>query len=101
MAESPYVLENLSPATSYEFRFLAANDVGFGPWNSYISETTPMRNAPNVPKLLALSNNDLEYDLSPYNSQYELRWIAPPDNGEPIDFYEIKYCEVKVNLIFS
>lgn len=89
-------MEGLTPATAYEFRFVAANDVGFGPWSSYISETTPIRNVPNQPKLYPAVNRELEYDLSPYNSQYELRWIAPPDNGEPIDFYEIKYCEVKV-----
>ena len=36
-----------------------------------------------------------EYDVSRFNNQYELTWLAPADNGEPIDMYQIKYCQIK------
>lgn len=26
---------------------------------------------------------------------FELRWNTPHDNGERIDFYEVRYCEVR------
>lgn len=31
---------------------------------------------------------------SPYSDKFDLRWSIPHDNGERIDYYEIKYCEV-------
>ncbi|XP_074094092.1 neural cell adhesion molecule fasciclin 2 isoform X1 [Cotesia typhae] len=91
---SPYILEQLNPATTYVFRFHATNDVGSGNWGANFEENTPMRTVPNPPKFQPRTDNP-SYDLSLYGYQYELNWIAPPDNGEPIDKYEIQYCEVK------
>ncbi|CAG5095852.1 Similar to FAS2: Fasciclin-2 (Schistocerca americana) [Cotesia congregata] len=91
---SPYILEQLNPATTYVFRFHATNDVGSGNWGADFEENTPMRTVPNPPKFQPRTDNP-SYDISLYGYQYELNWIAPPDNGEPIDKYEIQYCEVK------
>ncbi|XP_050599265.1 fasciclin-2 isoform X3 [Bombus affinis] len=89
---SSYVLEDLKPQTSYEFRFAARNVVGLGNWGAYYREITPGRTFPNEPKIMMPS---AEYDVSRFNNQYELTWLAPADNGEPIDMYQIKYCQIK------
>ncbi|XP_033194263.2 neural cell adhesion molecule fasciclin 2 isoform X1 [Bombus vancouverensis nearcticus] len=89
---SSYVLEDLKPQTSYEFRFAARNVVGLGNWGAYHREITPGRTFPNEPKIMMPS---AEYDVSRFNNQYELTWLAPADNGEPIDMYQIKYCQIK------
>ncbi|XP_043285257.1 fasciclin-2 isoform X2 [Venturia canescens] len=91
---SPYVLENLKPQTQYQFQFRARNDVGDGNWGANLVETTPQRNFPNPPRIQVRSGEAL-YEVSPFTNQYQLQWHAPPDNGEPIDMYEIRYCEVK------
>lgn len=91
-ADSSYVLEDLKPQTSYEFRFAARNVVGLGNWGAYHREITPGRTFPNEPKIMMPS---AEYDVSRFNNQYELTWLAPADNGEPIDMYQIKYCQIK------
>lgn len=77
---------------AYEFRFAAKNQVGLGNWGSYYHETTPGRTVPNAPKILMTPGS--EYETSAFNNQYELGWITPPDNGEPIDMYQIKYCKL-------
>ncbi|XP_003699706.2 neural cell adhesion molecule fasciclin 2 isoform X2 [Megachile rotundata] len=89
---SMYVLEDLKPQTSYEFRFAARNVVGLGNWGGYHSQMTPVRTFPNEPKIITAGS---EYDVSMYNNQYELRWTKPADNGEPIDMYQIKYCQIQ------
>ncbi|XP_026668879.1 fasciclin-2 isoform X4 [Ceratina calcarata] len=91
---SAYWLENLKPQTAYEFRFAAMNKVGMGNWGANYREVTPGRTQPNEPKILMSPTTD-EYDVSMYNNQYELSWLAPADNGEPIDMYQIKYCQIK------
>ncbi|KAG7188302.1 hypothetical protein KM043_007962 [Ampulex compressa] len=90
---TPYVVEGLKPQTPYEFRFAAGNVVGLGNFGTFYSETTPGRTVPNEPKIIMKLIN--EYDVSPYSNEYELTWLPPPDNGEPIDLYQIKYCQVK------
>lgn len=83
----------MRPQTPYEFRFAARNEVGLGNWGNYHREITPGRTVPKEPKILTTPGS--EYELSPYNHQYELSWITPPDNGEPIDMYLIKYCQIQ------
>ncbi|XP_072756328.1 fasciclin-2 isoform X2 [Anoplolepis gracilipes] len=89
---TPYVVEGLKPQTPYEFRFAAKNKVGLGNWGSNHYEMTPGRTMPNQPKILCTPGNDYEQSL--FSNQYELGWLEPPDNGEPIDMYLIKYCQL-------
>ena len=37
----------------------------------------------------------VEYEISPFSNQYEVAWLLPPDNGEPITGFEVTYCPLK------
>ena len=84
------------------FRFAARNQVGLGQFGAYVIQTTPRRSAPEEPRTLLTpvqggSDEDDDDDpifISPYGDFFELRWSVPADNGEPIDYYQIKYCPV-------
>ncbi|KAJ4436724.1 hypothetical protein ANN_16856 [Periplaneta americana] len=91
---SPYILEGLEPQTRYNFRFAAANDVGFGVWAAPEHHTMPKRSSPEEPRILSNSRED-GVGTTPYSDHFELTWKIPADNGEPIDQYSIKYCPVK------
>ncbi|XP_043677311.1 fasciclin-2 isoform X6 [Vespula pensylvanica] len=91
--DSVYVLEGLKPQTSYDFRFAAINKVGQGNWGTFYRETTPGRTFPKEPTIITKVSS--EYDVSMFSNQYELLWTVPPDNGEPIDMYQIRYCQIK------
>ncbi|CAD7087678.1 unnamed protein product [Hermetia illucens] len=94
--DSPYIVEGLKPQTSYNFRFAARNMVGLGSWGSNIVQSTPRRSAPEEPKMLhsPIHNEEGEEKIiiSPYSDHFELRWNVPADNGEPIDYYQVKFC---------
>lgn len=92
---SLYVIEGLKPYTYYEFRFALRNEVGLGNWGNMHQEVTPARTVPNEPKIVTSPNYNKDYDVSLYSNQYELSWLVPPDNGEPIDMYQIKYCQIR------
>lgn len=70
------------------------NDVGLGNWGNDHHEITPGKTVPMMPKIMTSVAYD-EYEISPYNNQYELGWTTPADNGEPIDMYQIKYCQTR------
>lgn len=89
-----YVVENLQPSTNYEFRFAAANEAGRGNWAMNKVFSTTMRNVPGPVRFLpGAPEND--YLRSNFHDKYNLKWSAAPDNGERIDYYEIKWCEAK------
>ncbi|XP_015114618.1 fasciclin-2 isoform X2 [Diachasma alloeum] len=90
---SPYVLENLKPETNYEFRFRVRNQVGESNWGGNLVQITPQRTIPAAPKMKMRKDN-ANYDESLYAHQYEVQWIAPSDNGEPIQDYDVRCCEM-------
>ncbi|XP_063976388.1 fasciclin-2 isoform X2 [Diachasmimorpha longicaudata] len=90
---SPYVLENLKPETRYEFRFRVRNQVGESNWGANLVQITPQRTIPSAPKMKMLKEN-ANYDESLFAEQYEVQWIAPSDNGEPIQDYDVRHCEM-------
>lgn len=95
----PYILENLEPQTIYSFRFAAKNQVGYGEWSREETHTMPKRAAPEEPYIIAKTENKVV--STPYPDRYELLWSAPPNNGEPIDYFEVAYYPVRIFLSFS
>lgn len=102
--DTPYVVEYLRPQTSYTFRFAARNDVGLGVFSAMRVQPTPPRSVPEAPKVLNQFTQEVEEEgelpiiASTYADRFELMWNRPADNGEPIDFYTIKYCPVSIFL---
>lgn len=99
--DSPYIVEGLLPQTSYNFRFAARNLVGVGPWSANKLQATPRRSPPATPEYRHSPVEDADDEegsepmvLSPYPDHFELRWQVPADNGERIDYYQIRYCPV-------
>lgn len=94
------MIEGLRPSTMYTFRFAARNDVGLGQWSAVRVQGTPSRSVPEAPKILnkytqeSEDENDVPIIASTYSDRFELMWNRPADNGEPIDFYTIRYCRV-------
>uniref|UniRef100_A0A1Q3FEX3 Putative neural cell adhesion molecule 2 n=1 Tax=Culex tarsalis TaxID=7177 RepID=A0A1Q3FEX3_CULTA len=105
--DSPYIVEGLRPQTSYSFRFAVRNVVGLGQWAAYVVHSTPKRSEPETPKTLhtPIQEEDEEDDAivtSPYADHFELRWNVPVDNGEPINFYQVKFCPgSKINGVWT
>jgi hypothetical protein len=46
-----YILENLYPRTTYDFRFGAKNLVGYSEWSAGQQYTMPQRGPPEAPKI--------------------------------------------------
>lgn len=105
--DSPYIVEGLRPQTLYSFRFAVRNVVGLGQWAAYVVHSTPKRSEPETPKTLhtPIQEEDEEDDAivtSPYADHFELRWNVPVDNGEPINFYRVKFCPgSKINGVWT
>ncbi len=76
----------------YTFRFAAKNQVGYGEWSRDETHTMPKRAAPEEPYIIAKTENKIV--STPYPDRYELLWSAPPNNGEPIDYFEVAYYPV-------
>ncbi|CAH1128831.1 unnamed protein product [Ceutorhynchus assimilis] len=97
---APYIVENLIPEVTYHFRFVARNDVGIGTWTNGPTITMPRRSVPAEPRILLPSSINLtdKQELpGPYSDHFEIRWNVPADNGEPIEFYLIRYCKIERN----
>jgi neural cell adhesion molecule len=98
--DTPYVVEGLRPQVLYTFRFAARNDVGLGRWSAIRVQGTPSRSVPESPRILNKFAQEEQYEgdipiiASTYSDRFEIIWNRPADNGEPIDFYTIRYCPV-------
>ncbi|KAL7302066.1 hypothetical protein TKK_0005299 [Trichogramma kaykai] len=88
-----YVVEDLQPQTMYDFRFAATNDAGRGNWAKVMHLGTLSRDVPGPVRFLPTPERD--YLVSHFPDRYNLKWSAAPDNGERIDYYDIKWCEAK------
>lgn len=85
----------MRPKTNYDFRFAAANDAGLASWGNQLTDLTPDKSRPGVPKIRSSISPRMEYELSQFSNQYEVSWLAPVDNGEQITHFQIKYCQMK------
>ncbi|XP_066245043.1 fasciclin-2 isoform X2 [Euwallacea similis] len=94
---APYILENLVSEATYHFRFAARNDVGLGPWTNGPVIMMPRRSAPAEPTILVpgvVNLTETKEFSAPYSNHFEIRWNVPADNGEPIEHYLIRFCQV-------
>lgn len=88
-----FTVDNLEPQTTYHVRFAAENEVGLGEWALEKAEQTPRKSAPEPPMLM--NGKVGEWALTAYPDKFELIWKLPPDNGEPLDGFEIWYEPVR------
>ena len=82
----------------YTFRFAAKNQVGFSEWSREETHMMPKRAAPEEPYIIAKTENRVV--STPYSDRYELLWSAPPNNGEPIDYFEVAYYPVSPSNVW-
>ncbi|XP_044749607.1 fasciclin-2 isoform X2 [Coccinella septempunctata] len=104
---APYILEDLLPEVTYQFRFAARNDVGMGQWSNTETISMPRRSEPAEPKILLPAHSIIDDNtssrqdmiaVSPYADRYDIRWNVPNSNGDPIIRYIIRYCKTeKIN----
>ena len=58
-----YILENLNPKTTYDFRFGSKNLVGFSLWGAARQLTMPDRGPPEPPRIDTNVRFKFDYDL--------------------------------------
>ncbi|XP_059086244.1 fasciclin-2-like isoform X2 [Tigriopus californicus] len=93
-----YILENLYPRTTYDFRFGAKNLVGYSEWSAGQQYTMPQRGPPEAPKIDIRRHNVTNNVLTISSpTRYEISWMLPEDNGEPVDYFEISFYPVAYN----
>ncbi|KAJ8719704.1 hypothetical protein PYW08_011879 [Mythimna loreyi] len=86
----PFKLDKLRPNTTYYIKFAAINRVGTGEWSGLMSFNTMDKSAPEPPIW--------QVDALELSSSKVLKWKAPENNGEPIDFYVLRYCPMDEEL---
>ena len=101
--QGEYILENLSPMTTYDLRFGCKNRVGFSLWGSPQQVTMSVRGKPEAPGLnygnyewMLGDTGILSWDTS---QPYHLSWQLPEDNGVPIDHFRLQYFPVSWVII--
>ncbi|CAH0686269.1 unnamed protein product [Spodoptera exigua] len=89
----PFKLEKLRSNTTYYIRFAAINRVGTGEWSEQLAFETMDKSAPEPPIW--------QVDPVEISSNKVLKWKAPENNGEPIDYYALRYCPVDEEIVES
>lgn len=92
--DRPCIISNLKPNTTYSARFTAINDVGEGAWSNYTVFTTLEISGPEPP----IWEDEHPIYQSSSNGKLEVQWRAPESNGDPIDYYSIRYCPSDKNI---
>ncbi|KPI92489.1 Fasciclin-2 [Papilio xuthus] len=85
----PYKVDKLKPNTTYYIKFAAVNDVGAGQWSETLEFITLETLVPDRPEWAT----EFEMLLATSDSQ-RLSWKVPESNGDPIDYYAIRYCSI-------
>ncbi|XP_059062869.1 fasciclin-2-like [Achroia grisella] len=82
-----FKLDKLKPQTTYNIKFAAQNEVGIGEWSApFIFETLK----PSTPNSPVWEVDSPVVNVSKPNQL--LKWKAADDNGDPIDYYTLRYC---------
>lgn len=86
-----YLLEGLRPRATYLLSFAFENDVGLGDFSEEFRKLMPFERPPDPPRLPS-DLLDLQRPIqSMLADRFDVRFIAPSDNGRPIDAYIIKW----------
>ena len=73
-------ITDLINGTTYEVQVRAANSVGESDWSESGKGTTPgVPDAPAAP-----------WEVRPGDGELVVRWLAPEDNGAPIEYYKLR-----------
>ncbi|KAH9521483.1 Ncam2p [Dermatophagoides farinae] len=94
--ENDYIIDKLKPFTIYAFRFLAENEVGKGQFGQERQIQTKAETKPDKPEFHNLPFDTINRDeiLSPYPHKFTVMWNMPPDNGRPIEYFEIRHYPI-------
>lgn len=96
--DRPYKIDSLKPGKEYSFKFAAMNEVGTGTWSEFLQVFTPEKSTPEPPIWDTAFLNDA-IDITDKLHSHLVSWKTPEVNGDPIDYYVLRYCPLLENVI--
>ncbi|ESO09896.1 hypothetical protein HELRODRAFT_72963, partial [Helobdella robusta] len=81
-------MENLKPATQYQFKVRSRNEVGVGKYRELVATTL------NITKPYPIKLVSPKQSKDPWS--YKIVWEKPKTGGKPIKEYEIRYRRVRM-----